>query len=106
MKARPVHERRIYQAASGYSKEKMPDLSGFVPTPKARLVATGFQRIQWPDYSSSYAPEVKILSLSYLVEIVVQFDLERSQMDIFTAFLIGEPGLHYQQRGPRECDRN
>ena len=57
---------------------------------KARLVARGFSQIYGIDYLDTYAPVVKLASIRILLTIAAIYGLEIHQMDVVTAFLVGE----------------
>src|SRR5271169_4823293 len=56
---------------------------------KARLVAWGFSQIYGLDYWDTFAPVAKLASLRILLTIFAIEDLEIDQIDVITAFLIG-----------------
>ena len=59
------------------------------PRYKARLVAKGFTQREGVDFNEIYSPVVKHTSIRVLLALVNQYDLEREQMDVTTAFLHG-----------------
>jgi transposase InsO family protein len=68
--------------------KRLPD--GQIIRYKARLVARGFTQQQGVDYDETFAPVVRMESLRMLLAVAAQEDLEIHQMDVVTAYLIGE----------------
>ncbi len=58
---------------------------------KARLVARGFSQIYGIDYLNTYAPVVKLASIRILLAMAAIYNVHIHQMDVVTAFLVGEP---------------
>lgn len=63
---------------------------GCVDKYKARLVARGFSQKFGFDYSETYAPVAKLVTLKCLLAIANQNDLQIHQMDVKSAFLNGD----------------
>jgi hypothetical protein len=61
--------------------------SGEVLKFKARVVAKGFQQVEFEDYFDTFAPTVKMKSIKLLLALVTEQDLELKQIDYVTAFL-------------------
>ena len=62
------------------------DADGNVTSYKARLIAKGFRQIQGVEYDETFSPVVMLKSIQILL---ADFDYEIWQMDVKTAFLIG-----------------
>ena len=78
-----------------------PGIEGLEPERhKARLVARGFSQKKGIDYQEVFAPVVKHVSIKVLLSLVVNLDLELEQMDVKTAFLLGnlDEDLYMQHR--------
>jgi Reverse transcriptase (RNA-dependent DNA polymerase)/gag-polypeptide of LTR copia-type len=80
---RPL-DRKVIRTKWVY-KLKDPD----TPTPryKARLVAQGFHQINGVDYTDTFSPVVRPVSLRTLFALAAQFAMHIHQFDIETAFL-------------------
>ena len=57
---------------------------------KARLVARGFTQVEGVDYTETFAPVVKFMSVRILLAIATKLGLHLHQMDVVTAFLNGD----------------
>ena len=57
---------------------------------KARLVAKGFTQREGINYTEIFSPIVKFKTISIMLTIVVQFDLELELLDVKTTFLHGD----------------
>lgn len=57
---------------------------------KARLIVRGFQQVQGEDFNKTYASDVEFTSVWAVFALFVCLDLDLSQMDVVTAFLIGD----------------
>ena len=66
------------------------DSDGSVERHKARLVAQGFSQKHGQDYDETFSPVIRFESLRTVIALAVQNDLQLHQMDVTTAFLIGE----------------
>ena len=62
---------------------------GTVEKFKARLVAKGFKQQYGIDYTESFAPVVKYVTLRMVIAITKHFDWPLDQRDVVTAFLYG-----------------
>jgi Reverse transcriptase (RNA-dependent DNA polymerase) len=67
---------------------------------KARLVARGFRQAYGIDYLDTFTPVAKLASLRILLTIAAMEDLEIHQMDIVTAFLLGDLEEHIYMDQP------
>lgn len=63
---------------------------GQVDKYKARLVARGFTQKFGFDYTETYAPVAKLVTLKILLAIANRMDMHIHQMDVKSAFLNGE----------------
>ena len=63
--------------------------NGGVVRYKARFVARGFSQIAGEDYDQTFAPVVKIESLTLLLCLAAFKNLITRQVDVTTAFLYG-----------------
>lgn len=66
------------------------DADGSVCPFKARLCARSFLQEEGVDYTETFLPVVRYVSLRVLLAIATQEDLEMVQFDVWTAFLYGE----------------
>uniref|UniRef100_A0AAV1THK6 Reverse transcriptase Ty1/copia-type domain-containing protein n=1 Tax=Peronospora matthiolae TaxID=2874970 RepID=A0AAV1THK6_9STRA len=62
---------------------------GSVEKYKARLVAKGFKQKYGIDYTETFSPVVKYVTLRMLIAITKYFDWPLDQLDVVTAFLYG-----------------
>jgi hypothetical protein len=65
-------------------------LNGRIDRYKARLVARGFSQQYKVDYNETFAPVVRMETLRVLLTIAAAEDLEIHQIDVVTAYLVGE----------------
>uniref|UniRef100_A0AAV1U5J2 Reverse transcriptase Ty1/copia-type domain-containing protein n=1 Tax=Peronospora matthiolae TaxID=2874970 RepID=A0AAV1U5J2_9STRA len=63
---------------------------GSIEKCKARLVAKGFKQKYGIDYTETFSPVVKYVTLRMVVAITKYFDWTLDQLDVVTAFLYGE----------------
>ena len=63
------------------------DLKGVIIRYKARLVVQGFFQIFGVDYSDTYSPVAKFVSIRIILALSVQLGLIIHTMDVDTAFL-------------------
>uniref|UniRef100_A0AAV1VBL0 Reverse transcriptase Ty1/copia-type domain-containing protein n=1 Tax=Peronospora matthiolae TaxID=2874970 RepID=A0AAV1VBL0_9STRA len=63
---------------------------GAIEKYKARLVAKGFKQQYGIDYTETFSPVVKYVTLRMVVAITKYFDWTLDQLDVVTAFLYGE----------------
>ena len=63
---------------------------GSVEIIKARLVANGFSQVEGIDYSETFAPVVKMNSISLVLSLAALHNWEIHQMDVKSAFLHGD----------------
>jgi hypothetical protein len=63
---------------------------GKVEKYKARLVAKTYSQIEGIDFGEIFSPISKLTSLTFILSIVVAFNLEVEQMDVKTIFLHGD----------------
>ena len=61
--------------------------NGEVTRLKARLVAQGFSQKQGVDFTETFAPVAKMISLRILLSIAVNYNMEIEQADAVSAFL-------------------
>ncbi|PHT74695.1 putative ATP-dependent RNA helicase DHX37 [Capsicum annuum] len=66
---------------------------------KARLVAKGYSQVPGIDFTDVFSPVVKHSSIRALLGIVAMHNIELEQVDVKTAFLLGEldEGIYMQQ---------
>ena len=64
--------------------------NGLIERYKAHLVAQGFSQQEGIDYKETFAPTVQKESLRLYLTIVAAIDLELHQMNVVTAYLIGD----------------
>ena len=62
---------------------------GSIEKYKARLVAKGFKQQYGIDYTETFSPVVKYVTLRMVIAIAKQFDWPLDQLDVVTAFLYG-----------------
>jgi hypothetical protein len=72
----------------GIKIKRLPD--GRIDRYKARLVARGFSQQHGVDYDEIFAAVVRMETLRILLAITAAEDLEIHQMDVITAYLVGE----------------
>ena len=63
---------------------------GSIEKYKARLVAKGFKQKYGIDYTETFSPVVKYVTLRMVIAITKYFDRTLDQLDVVTAFLYGE----------------
>ena len=63
---------------------------GSIEKYKARLVAKGFKQKQGIDYTETFSPVVKYVTLRMVIAITKYFGWSLDQLDVVTAFLYGE----------------
>uniref|UniRef100_A0AAV1VCV7 Reverse transcriptase Ty1/copia-type domain-containing protein n=1 Tax=Peronospora matthiolae TaxID=2874970 RepID=A0AAV1VCV7_9STRA len=63
---------------------------GAIEKYKARLVAKGFEQKYGINYTETFSPVVKYVTLRMVVAITKYFDWTLDQLDVVTAFLYGE----------------
>ena len=73
---------------------------------KARLVAKGFKQKYGIDYTETFAPVVKYVTLRIVIALAKFFGWPVDQLDVVTAFLYGEMKevvfiLHSRRHGDR-----
>uniref|UniRef100_A0AAV1U6I5 Reverse transcriptase Ty1/copia-type domain-containing protein n=1 Tax=Peronospora matthiolae TaxID=2874970 RepID=A0AAV1U6I5_9STRA len=68
---------------------------GSIEKCKARLVAKGFKQKYGIDYTETFSPVVKYVTLRMVVAITKYFDWTLDQLDVVTAFLYGEMKSRY-----------
>jgi hypothetical protein len=56
---------------------------------KARLVAKGFDQQSGDDYLDTFSPVIKSATTRLVLALVVQFDCDIRQLDVFNTFLHG-----------------
>eukprot|EP00171_Calliarthron_tuberculosum_P021440 IDg21440t1 len=61
-----------------------------VDTPKVQIVAMGNLQVHGMDYNETFAPDVKLTSISIFLATVAVMDLKTGQIDVVTAFLNGD----------------
>jgi hypothetical protein len=80
---------RKFVGRKWFFKKKF-NAEGKVEKYKARLVAKGYSQVEGIDFGEIFSPVSKITSITFLLSIVVDFDLEVEQMDVKTSFLHGD----------------
>ena len=63
---------------------------GSIEKYKARLVAKGFKQRYGIDFTETFSPVVKYVTLRMVIAITKYFDWTLEQLDVVTAFLYGE----------------
>ena len=63
---------------------------GSIEKYKARLVAKGFKQKQGIDYTETFSPVVKYVTLRMVIAITKYFGWSLDQLDVVKAFLYGE----------------
>ena len=63
---------------------------GSIEKYKARLVAKGFKQKDGIDYTETFMPVIKYVTLRMVIAITKYFDWTLDQLDVVTAFLYGE----------------
>lgn len=79
-------------------------LTGKIVKYKARLVAKGFTQVEGIDYTETFAPVLKFVSICAILAIAAQQDLDIHQMDIKSAFLNGDLAEEIYMRCPPGMD--
>ena len=79
---KPVDCKWLFRIKDGISEDDPPKY-------KLRLVARGFSQKEGIDYNEVFSPVVKHKSIRVLLAMVSIFNLELDQLDVKTAFLLG-----------------
>ena len=66
------------------------NLDGYVARLKARLVAKGYAHIYGVDYSDTFSPIAKLMSVRLFISLVAFYDWNLHQLDIKNVFLHGD----------------
>ncbi|TFY76154.1 hypothetical protein EWM64_g7858 [Hericium alpestre] len=66
------------------------DASGAISKYKARLMAQGFSQIPGINFTKTFAPVAKLLSLHIIAALAMHFNWELHQMDVKNAYLNGD----------------
>lgn len=64
---------------------------------RARLVSNGFSQVEGIDFHEVFSPVVKHRSIRNILALVARKNMELEQLDITTAFLLGDQRICMQQ---------
>jgi len=81
------------------------DVSGKIIRFKARLVAQGFSQQEGIDYTSTFAPVVRLTSIRIALAIATNLNLKMDHIDVETAFLNGKIDEEIYMRAPKGFEK-